>query len=292
MKKDALLKLVNEATNADIGGFAGKFDLGDKFLLAATDGVGSKLVLAKINNNFSGIGFDLVAMCVNDIVVHGGKPLFFLDYYGCSYLENEQFNKILTSISEACKAADCKLIGGETAEMPFTYGHNDYDLVGFAVGIVDKDKYLPKPNIIPGDVILGLASDGLHSNGFSAILSRTRNIDQKLLMRPTRIYVKPCLNVLGKTDHIKALVHITGGGLPGNIPRVLPKGVGFELKNISWPLIFYQIQKNGSFTNQEMLDTFNCGIGMAVIVASQHVTEVCDLFVKEGETVYVIGKVL
>ena len=155
MKKESILRLVNEASNSKIGGFAGKFDLGNKFLLAATDGVGSKLVLAKAQNDFSGIGQDLVAMCVNDIVVHGGEPLFFLDYYGCSHLDEAQFKCILESISRACKIAGCELIGGETAEMPFTYGLNDYDLVGFAVGIVDKEKYLPKENINSGDIIQG-----------------------------------------------------------------------------------------------------------------------------------------
>ncbi len=292
MKKEAILRLVNEAASSKIGGFAGKFDLGDKFLLAATDGVGSKLVLAKKQNDFSGIGQDLVAMCVNDIVVHGGKPLFFLDYYGCNYIDEVQFKCILESISKACKIAGCELIGGETAEMPFTYGLNDYDLVGFAVGIVDKDKYLTKEGISTGDIILGLASDGIHSNGFTAILERTEGIDKQKLLTPTRIYVRSCLNVLAKTDNIKALAHITGGGLIENIPRVLPKELSFKLKNMKyWPSLFHQIQKSGNFTEQEMLETFNCGIGMAVIVDKNNVDEVSDLFIEEGENIDVIGEV-
>jgi len=292
MKKEVILRLVNEASNSKIGGFAGRFDLDDKFLLAATDGVGSKLVLAQDQNDFSGIGQDLVAMCVNDIVVHGGKPLFFLDYYGCNHLGEAQFKCILESISKACKIAGCELIGGETAEMPFTYGLNDYDLVGFAGGIVDKDKYLPKENINSGNIILGLASDWIHSNGFTAILERTEGIDKQKLLTPTRIYVRSCLNVLAKTDSIKALAHITGGGLIENIPRVLPKELSFKLKNMKyWPSLFHQIQKSGDFTEQEMLETFNCGIGMAVIVDKNNIDEVSDLFIEEGETIDVIGEV-
>lgn len=294
MKKAALLNFINQTTNSKIEGFAGKFDLGNQFLLAATDGVGTKLALAKKYNDFSGIGQDLVAMCVNDIVVHGGKPIFFLDYYACNFLDEDQFKTIIKGISNACKDIDCAFIGGETAEIPLIYDINDCDIAGFAVGIVDKNKYLPKKNINPGDVILGLQSSGLHSNGFSKLIDRVklRLLNEKeLLLEPTRIYVNSCLSVLSKTAHIKALAHITGGGLLDNIPRVLPKGIDFHLEKMNLSNLFMWVQRHGDFSTQEMLETFNCGIGMAVIADNRAVDEVVKLFEAEGEIVTAIGRI-
>jgi phosphoribosylformylglycinamidine cyclo-ligase len=292
MQKEALLKLINQAAGSKIEGFAGRFDLGDKYLLAATDGVGTKLTLAKWHVDLSIIGIDLVAMCVNDIVAHGGKPLFFLDYYACGFISESKLEEIIKSIAAGCKIAGCILLGGETAEMPHTYRQGNCDLAGFAVGIVDKDKYLPKENIISGDIILGLGSNGIHSNGFSKIIERTTGyMHVKELMNPTRIYVNSCLSILNQTASIKALAHITGGGLFENIQRVLPSGLTPIITTTSLPIlpIFEWVKNAGNFTLEEMLETFNCGIGMAIIVDASKVDEVSKMFEIEGEVVYNIG---
>lgn len=297
MKKQDLIDFikmrVSDKSAQEIGGFSGKFDFGDQFLLAATDGIGTKLDLSRWCNDYSTVGHDLVAVSVNDIVAHGGKPLFFLDYMGCDHINYFAFEVILRGITQACETARCLLIGGETAELPYTYTDSHFDMAGFAVGIVDKDKILPKNNIVPGDVILGLSSDGIHSSGFREIFERT---DLKLLphrlLKPTRIYVRPCLNVLAQTDQIKALVHITGGGLTENIPRVLPPGLSFKLGNWDIPEIFQEIKTRGHFSQTEMLGIFNCGVGMAVIIDKRQVKWISKLFKDEGEQVQVIGEVM
>ena len=277
----------------EIGGFAGTFEFDDKLLVASTDGVGTKLNIASWVNNYSSIGYDLVAMSVNDIVCHGAKPLFFLDYFSCSRFNSNIFERILSGINRGCKDAECLLIGGEVAELVYTYTPGGYDLAGFVVGIVDKNKFLPKKDtIVPGDIILGLESNGVHSNGFTKILERTKQrINLEKLLEPTRIYSRSCLNVLTQTDQIKALAHITGGGLSENIPRVLQPGLSFKLKQWPIPEIFSEIKEKGGFSHNEMIDTFNCGIGMAVIVDKRQVEYIVGLFNNEGEKVQVIGEI-
>jgi phosphoribosylformylglycinamidine cyclo-ligase len=284
---------INQNSAAMIGGFAGTFDFGDQLLLASADGIGTKLNVSEWVGDFTTIGIDLVAQNVNDIVCHGGKPLFFLDYFSCNRLNTSIFEQILSGVNKGCEEAGCLLIGGEVAELIYTYTPGGCDLAGFAVGVVDKNKYLPKSDeIVPGDLILGLASNGLHANGFTKLLERTKNnIDLKSLLAPTRIYSRSCLNVLKQTDQIKALVHITGGGFNDNIPRVLQPGLGFKLRDWAVPEIFKEIKIKGNFTQQEMLDNFNCGIGMAVIIDKRQAERICSLFNNEGEKVQVIGDV-
>jgi phosphoribosylformylglycinamidine cyclo-ligase len=297
MNKSELTKFIQARVDLksakEIGGFAGTFELGDKLLVAATDGVGTKLNIAEWTQNYHTIGYDLVAMSVNDIVCHGAKPLFFLDYFSCSRFFPVVFEEILSGINRGCNNSDCVLIGGEVAELAFTYSPGGCDLAGFAVGIVDKDKYLPKKDaIIPGDVILGLSSSGVHSNGFTKILERTnKQIDLNKLMTPTRIYARSCLSVLAQTDQIKALAHITGGGLLENIPRVLQPGLGCRFREWAVPDIFLEIKEKGKFTQTEMFETFNCGIGMAVIVDKRQVEYITGLFLNEGEKVQIVGDI-
>jgi len=299
MNKSELTKFIKSRVDIKsaqiIGGFAGTYiyENNGKLLLAATDGVGTKLSICDWVGDYSKIGIDLVAMCVNNIVTHGGKPLFFLDYFACSRIKTDTFEQILQGINKGCEEADCLLIGGETSELAYTFTPGSCDLAGFAVGEVDTNKYLPKSDvIIPGDLIIGLASNGIHANGFTKLLERTKsNIDLKSLLTPTRIYVRSCLNVLKQTDQIKALVHITGGGLNENIPRALQPGLGFKLRDWAIPNIFKEIKTKGDFTQQEMLDNFNCGIGMAVIIDKRQVERISSLFNNEGEIIQVIGEV-
>lgn len=297
MNKLELIKFIKDRigpkSSPFIGGFAGAFPWGDKLLLASSDGVGTKLNIADWVGNYTTIGYDLVAMCVNDIVAHGGKPLFFLDYYGCGRLNTSNFESILSGINKGCNDAECLLLGGETAELPYTYTPGSCDLAGFSVGTVDTIKYLPKSDtIVPGDLILGLSSNGIHANGFTKILERTKSsLDLKSLMTPTRIYVRSCLNVLAQTDQIKAIAHITGGGLTQNIPRILMPGLSFKLRDWAVPELFKEIKIKGEFSQQEMLDNFNCGIGMAVIIDKRQVERMSSLFNNEGEIVQVIGEV-
>src|SRR5689334_191707 len=273
--------------DAELGGFGGFFDLkaagySDPLLVAANDGVGTKLKLAIETGQHDGVGIDLVAMCANDLIVQGAEPLFFLDYYATGKLDNDVAADVVASIAEGCRQAGCALIGGETAEMPGMYASGDYDLAGFCVGAVERDKVLTGSGIAPGDVILGLASSGVHSNGFSLvrrIIDREGwNLEQSFpglgrplgsaLLAPTKIYVRALLPLV-QQGRIKGLAHITGGGLLENIPRVLPEHCHALIAADSWnlPAIFSNLQRGGRITPKEMARTFNCGIGMAIVVS-------------------------
>jgi phosphoribosylformylglycinamidine cyclo-ligase len=300
--------------DAEIGGFGALFDLkrlgfADPVLVAATDGVGTKLKIAIETGTHHTIGIDLVAMSVNDLVVQGAEPLFFLDYFACGQLDPEVGARVIKGVAEGCRQAGCALIGGETAEMPGLYQMGDYDLAGFAVGAVERDAILPRPDVRAGDIILGLASSGIHSNGYSLvrkIVERTglrwsapapfdpaRELGAALL-EPTRIYVKSCLAALRATKAVKALAHITGGGFPDNIPRVLPQGLGvmLDLQRVPVPPIFRWLADGGQVAEAEMLRTFNCGVGMVAVVAPGEADAVCNALVREGETVVPIGEVV
>jgi phosphoribosylformylglycinamidine cyclo-ligase len=299
--------------DAEIGGFGGLFDLKrvgyrDPVLVAATDGVGTKLKVAIETGRHDTIGIDRVAMSVNDLVVQGAEPLFFLDYYACGRLEPEIGAAVVAGISIGCREAGCALIGGETAEMPGVYQGEDYDLAGFAVGAVERDAILPRSDIQEGDVILGLASSGVHSNGYSLV----RKVIEKTglpweapspfmtgqslgdaILTPTRIYVKACIAAIRETNAVKGMAHITGGGFPDNIPRILPKGLGarIDLARIAVPPVFQWLASAGVIAQSEMLRTFNCGIGMIVITASKDVAAITKAFERLGETVATLGKV-
>jgi len=282
--------------DAELGGFAGFFDLkaagySDPLLVAANDGVGTKLKLAIELGRHDGVGIDLVAMCANDLIVQGAEPLFFLDYFATGKLDNEVAAAVVASIAEGCRRAGCALIGGETAEMPGMYSAGDYDLAGFCVGAVDRDKVLTGADIAPGDVILGLASSGVHSNGFSLV---RRIIDQQgwelgqnfpslgqslgaALLEPTTIYVRQLLPLV-QEGQINGLAHITGGGLLENIPRVLPEDCHAMIDVGRWEqsAIFKLLQQAGRIAPEEMARTFNCGIGMAVIVDPNRAEDVAS----------------
>ncbi len=292
-----------------IGGFGGLFELPvndyqNPVLVSGADGVGTKLMLANQLNDHAGIGTDLVAMCVNDIVVSGAEPLFFLDYYACGKLDVEKSRQIIAGIAEGCVQAGAALIGGETAEMPGMYDSDDYDLAGFAVGIVEKKNILDKSNVKTGDCVIGLASSGFHSNGYSlirkVITASNADIHAMLdgngiatqLMQPTRIYVKSLLALL-KEVKVNALAHITGGGITENIPRSLPEHTKACLDKGSWrrPAIFDWLQSHGNISEDEMLRTFNCGIGMVVIVPDEQKQSALDLLNDSGEQASVIGHV-
>ncbi|HVH37931.1 MAG TPA: phosphoribosylformylglycinamidine cyclo-ligase [Sphingomicrobium sp.] len=288
----------------ELGGFGGFFDLkaagyDDPLLVAANDGVGTKLKLAIELGDHSGVGVDLVAMCANDLIIQGAEPLFFLDYFATGRLQSEVAASVVASIANGCRQAGCALIGGETAEMPGMYADGDYDLAGFCVGAVDRDKVLTGAGIAPGDVILGLASSGVHSNGFSLvrriIADRDWDIRDGLgnqLLEPTRIYVKSLLPQARK-GMLKGLAHITGGGLLENIPRVLPKDCHAVIDTAGWhlPAIFVSLQEGGAVAAEEMARTFNCGIGMAVIVAPSDADAIADSLAGAGETVHRIGMI-
>ena len=297
--------------DAELGGFGGFFDLksagySDPLLVAANDGVGTKLKLAIEAGKHDGVGIDLVAMCANDLIVQGAEPLFFLDYYATGKLDNAVAGEVVASIAEGCRQAGCALIGGETAEMPGMYAEGDYDLAGFCVGAVDRSKVLTGANIAPGDIILGLAGSGLHSNGFSLvrriIAERGWNLhDQQpgaggrtladVLLEPTRIYVRSLLPLV-QQGKVKGLAHITGGGLLENIPRVLPNS-SHAFVNIDgpFPTLFQLLQEGGNIEPQEMVRTFNCGIGMIVIVDAAAVGQVTSELEGAGETVHRIGRI-
>ena len=295
-----------------LGGFGGFFDLkaagyDDPLLVAANDGVGTKLKLAIDSGRHAGLGIDLVAMCANDLIVQGAEPLFFLDYYACGKLDPEVAAKVVESIAEGCRMAGCALIGGETAEMPGMYAEEDYDLAGFCVGAVDRDHVLTGTDIAPGDVVLGLASSGVHSNGFSLVRRIIADngwaLDQvfpetegeslgRTLLTPTKIYVKALLP-LAKAGRIKGLAHITGGGILENIPRVLPDNCHAMIDSGDWelPSIFTLLQRGGRIEPGELARTFNCGIGMAVIVEPGAADDVAQALEKAGETVVRIGTI-
>jgi phosphoribosylformylglycinamidine cyclo-ligase len=295
---------------SDLGGFGALFDLKkcnfrDPVLVSSTDGVGTKLKVAIEVGKHDTIGIDLVAMSVNDLVVQGAEPLFFLDYFACSKLEVEVATQVIKGIADGCKLAGCALIGGETAEMPSMYQNGDYDLAGFAVGAVERDEILPKETKA-GDILIGLKSSGVHSNGYSLaryILAQNsvKFSDQfsadktvgEVLLTPTKIYVKSCLAAL-KTGKIKALSHITGGGLTENLPRVLAKNVTPKIDFKSWnrPTIFDYLQKLGNVTDEEMQRTFNCGIGMVLVVAKGDEMAVKEILEQAGEEVFVIGELI
>jgi phosphoribosylformylglycinamidine cyclo-ligase len=300
--------------DAEIGGFGGIFDLKrigyrDPVLVAATDGVGTKLKVAIETGRHDTIGIDLVAMSVNDLVVQGAEPLFFLDYYACGRLEPEIGAAVVAGISVGCRESGCALIGGETAEMPGVYQGDDYDLAGFAVGAVERDALLPRADIVEGDVILGLSSSGVHSNGYSLV----RKVIEKTglpwtapapfmpkqslgeaILTPTRIYVKACLAVIRETNAVKGLAHITGGGFPDNIPRILPKGLGarIDLARVAVPAVFQWLANEGGIAESEMLRTFNCGIGMIVIATPEKADAVVKAFTRAGETVVMLGNII
>ena len=296
--------------NSDLGGFGALFDLKkcnfrDPVLVSSTDGVGTKLKVAIDSNDHATIGIDLVAMSVNDLVVQGAEPLFFLDYFACSKLDVNVASKVIEGIAEGCKQAGCALIGGETAEMPGMYKAGDYDLAGFAVGAVERDQILPRETKA-GDVLIGLKSSGLHSNGYSLAryILQQNNVEfsdkysdtktvSELLLTPTKVYVKSCLEAI-KTRKVKALSHITGGGLTENLPRVLSKNVTPKIDYKSWvrPEIFDYLQKLGNVTEEEMHRTFNCGIGMVLVVEKADVEEVKNVLTKAGEEVFVIGELV
>ncbi|WP_315760021.1 phosphoribosylformylglycinamidine cyclo-ligase [Sphingomonas sp. Y38-1Y] len=298
--------------DADLGGFGGLFDLKaagftDPLLVAANDGVGTKLKLAIEHDAHDGVGIDLVAMCANDLIVQGAEPLFFLDYYASGKLDNAVAERVIAGIAEGCRQAGCALIGGETAEMPGMYADGDYDLAGFCVGAVERDALLTGRDIAPGDVVIGLASTGVHSNGYSLVrrlaadrgwkLDRPALFDQDVilieaLMAPTRIYVANLLPLV-RARRIKGLAHITGGGLLENIPRVLPDGAHARIDADAWeqPRLMAFLQAQGAIEPGEMARTFNCGIGMVAIVAVDDADAVAADLTAAGETVHRIGTI-
>ncbi len=292
-----------------IGGFGGLVEISKKYrnpvLVSGTDGVGTKLKLAFALNRHDTVGIDLVGMSVNDILVQGAEPLFFLDYFACGKLNVDVATEVIKGIAAGCEQAGCALIGGETAEMPDMYPLGEYDLAGFAVGVVEKENIITGAEICTGDVVLGLASSGVHSNGFSLvrkIISRvTVDLHAKFdgdksladcLMAPTRIYVKPLLALM-KILTVKGMAHITGGGLLENVPRVLPHNVKAVLDKKSWqmPKLFAWLQAQGNIEAQEMARTFNCGIGMVVIVSAQDAHAALRHLIQAGETAWVIGSI-
>jgi phosphoribosylformylglycinamidine cyclo-ligase len=298
--------------DASLGGFGGFFDLKaagyrDPLLVAANDGVGTKLKLAIDSGRHGGVGIDLVAMCVNDLIVQGAEPLFFLDYFATGRLENGIAEQVIAGIAEGCREAGCALIGGETAEMPGMYAEGDYDLAGFCVGAVERGEALTGERLAAGDVILGLTSSGVHSNGFSLVrrlaadkgwkLDRPALFDPETLLieallAPTRIYVTSLLPLV-RGGKVKALAHITGGGLLENIPRVLPEGLHARIDADAWPQprLMAFLQAQGNIEPEEMARTFNCGVGMAVIVSKDDVSDVSEALQASGETVLSIGAV-
>jgi phosphoribosylformylglycinamidine cyclo-ligase len=299
--------------DAEIGGFGGVFDLGrtgyrDPLLVAATDGVGTKLKLAIECRRHDTIGIDLVAMNVNDIVVQGAEPLLFLDYFACGRLDPIAAAEVIKGVAAGCKEAGCALIGGETAEMPGVYAGGDYDLAGFALGAVERSKLLPRKDVAQGDRILALPSSGVHANGFSLVrkviettgatldapapFDRRRSLGEALLA-PTRIYVKPLLATFKATEGIKALAHITGGGFTDNIPRVMPNGTAarIDLATVRVPPIFRWLADAGRIADAEMLRTFNCGVGMVVIAERAQADAVAAALAAAGESPVSIGEV-
>jgi len=297
----------------DIGGFGGLFSLNSNkyqrpVLVAATDGVGTKLKLAFLLEKHDTVGIDLVAMCVNDIIVQGAEPLFFLDYLATAKLEPEKAVEILKGIAEGCKQANCALLGGETAEMPGMYTGEEYDLAGFSVGVVDNDKIIDGSTITKGDQIIGIASSGLHSNGFSLarkifietlkldLAATPAGLDKPLgdtLLEPTRIYVKSILNLL-RDFNIKGIAHITGGGLLENIPRILPKHCKAVIEKDSWnkPAIFEMLREGGNIPEHEMYRTFNYGIGMTLVVPGKDCEDIIGRLAGLGDQAQVIGEII
>lgn len=313
------VKATNRAgVMSSIGGFGALFDLKetglkDPILVSATDGVGTKIKIAIDNNKHDTIGIDAVAMCVNDLVVQGAEPLFFLDYFATGKLENDVAEAVIASVAKGCSESGCALVGGETAEMPGLYADGDYDLAGFTVGAVERDQLISGDTIEAGDTILGLASNGLHSNGFSLVRHLIENagisydapapfendkILSDALLTPTRLYVKPLLAALKiKNDEgtpaIKGMAHITGGGFVENVPRVLPDGFAAQIDANSWdlPPVFHWLAELGGLSHMDLATTLNCGIGMIVICNPDHADAITTVLRDAGETVHTIGQV-
>lgn len=313
LMKDHVKSTFNSNVLADLGGFGGLFSLNindykEPVLVSGTDGVGTKLKLAFMMDKHDTIGQDCVAMCVNDILCQGGKPLFFLDYIATGKLVGEKIAQIVGGIAEGCKLADSALIGGETAEMPGLYKKDEYDLAGFAVGIVDKPNIITGKNIEAGDIILALPSSGIHSNGYSLVrklffdildMKTTDYVEEfgqtlgEVLLTPTKIYVKPILSLI-KDINVKGICHITGGGFYENIPRILPEDVDAKIDINSWqiPPIFKFIQQKGNISYKEMFGTFNMGVGMAIVVSQEDVQRSMEILKAIGEDVKEIGKIV
>ena len=284
---------------AGIGGFGALCEIPKKYrhpvLVSGTDGVGTKLKLAFSLGRHDSVGIDLVAMSVNDVLVQGAEPLFFLDYFACGKLEPSVAAQVVKGIARGCELAGCALIGGETAEMPGMYPAGEYDLAGFCVGVVEKSRIIDGRSIAPGDAILGLASSGAHSNGFSLIrkiLEKAKADPGIDFLQPTQIYVKPVLALLENVP-VKGLAHITGGGIAGNVPRILPEGTSAVIKKASWPrpALFSWLQREGKIAEDEMFRVFNCGIGMVAVVAAEDARRAAENLRASGETVYEIGVV-
>ncbi len=299
--------------DGDLGGFGALFDLkqagfADPILVAANDGVGTKLKIAIDTGRHTTIGIDLVAMCVNDLLAQGAEPLFFLDYFATGALDVELARTVIAGIADGCRQAGCALIGGETAEMPGMYAAGDYDLAGFAVGAVERGRILPRPDVVSGDVLIGLPSSGVHSNGYSLVrrlvaaaelswsspapFDPARTIAD-VLLEPTRIYVKPVLAAIRATGRIKAIAHITGGGLSENLPRVLPDGVCARIDLASWrmPPVFGWLMQQGHLDETEMLRTFNCGMGLVLVVDTGAADAVLAALHQAGEAPVLIGSI-
>ncbi|WP_405222503.1 phosphoribosylformylglycinamidine cyclo-ligase [Lentisalinibacter sediminis] len=318
---NALVERIGEAVEstrrpevlAGLGGFGGLFALDlERYprpvLVAGTDGVGTKLKLASMLDRHDTIGIDLVAMCVNDVIVQGAEPLFFLDYYACGALDVEQAAAVVSGVAEGCRRAGCALIGGETAEMPGMYPRGDYDLAGFSVGVVNREDLIDGSRIAPGDAVLGISSSGPHSNGYSLIRRILETSGTAVgtgssesvggqplgeaLLAPTRIYAKPLLALL-RALPVHGLVHVTGGGLPENLPRVLPSGTEARIDRGAWtaPPVFDWLAVAGNIAPAEMLRTFNCGIGMAVVLPRERADEALALLAEQGEQAWPIGEI-
>jgi len=307
--KPAVIRTMRPEVLTGLGGFGALFELPlDRYrrpvLVSGTDGVGTKLKLAIALDRHDTIGIDLVAMCVNDVLVQGAEPLFFLDYFATGHLNVEQAAAVISGIAAGCELAGAALVGGETAEMPGMYAAGDYDLAGFCVGIVERDTLLDGTRTRPGDVLLGLDASGPHSNGYSLVRRVLEHagadLDQPLgdttlgeqLLAPTRIYVKPLLDLLARHP-VSALAHITGGGLPENLPRVLPDGCRAVVDAASWcwPEVFRWLQAQGQIATAEMFRTFNCGIGMVVVLAGAHVDAATEQLAEAGIGSHVIGRI-
>lgn len=311
MKKH-VQKTVRTGVLGGLGGFGGMFDLStlnlkEPVLVSGTDGVGTKLMIAFLMDRHDTIGIDAVAMCVNDVVVQGAEPLYFLDYIACGSADPAKIEAIVKGVADGCEQAGCALIGGETAEMPGLYDANEYDLAGFTVGAAEKSRLITGETIQPGDILIGLASSGIHSNGYSLVrkvllneakMPLTNYIEElgctlgEELLKPTKIYVKPILSAL-KKFHLKGLAHITGGGFIENIPRMLPNGLGAKLNENSWPVlpVFKLISKLGKIEFQEMYNVFNMGIGMVIAVNKEEAAGLLEHFKQAGETAFEVGMI-
>lgn len=313
LMKESIRSTFRPEVLTEIGGFAGLFAFNkgkyrEPVLVSATDGVGTKLKIAQTLNKHDTVGIDLVAMCVDDIVCYGAEPLFFLDYIACGKLIPEKIAEIVEGIAEGCKQAGCALLGGETAEMPGFYADNEYDLAGFAVGVVEKSKIIDGSRIVEGDIILGLASSGLHSNGYSLVrqvlleeaklkftdipVGLNTSLGNELII-PTRIYTPSLFAILPQCE-IHGLAHITGGGLVENTPRILPRNLDAAIDSSAWQAqpIFGLIQERGGIDFLELYRTFNMGIGMVIILSRQEITRATKILVKSGEKVYRIGEII